>query len=289
MKLINSAKRSYKGNLHAHTTASDGLRTPQQVMDLYQKAGYDFLAITDHWKIGSPGWNGNLLVLSGAEFDFRLEDQLLHVVGIFPEKGPEGEFQRQMDYRAVIRTILRSGGVAIAAHPAWSLNTPEFLRNLEGVCAAEVYNSFSGEPWNAPRADASAVLDLTAMAGRCLPQTAADDSHFYEGEQCHAYTVVQADALNAAQIVDALRRGAFYASQGPTFLDVELTDEALIVHSSSVVRCTFISNLAYTKGRCRSGSDMRENVYRLQPGEKFIRCEITDAEGRKAWLSPVEL
>jgi len=40
--------RWYKGNPHAHTTASDGWLTRQQVTQLYGQNGYDFLAITDH-------------------------------------------------------------------------------------------------------------------------------------------------------------------------------------------------------------------------------------------------
>ena len=37
-----------RGNLHAHTTFSDGIRTPAALVEEYEKRGYDFLAITDH-------------------------------------------------------------------------------------------------------------------------------------------------------------------------------------------------------------------------------------------------
>ena len=37
-----------KGNLHAHTTFSDGVRSPQALIEEYESRGYDFLAITDH-------------------------------------------------------------------------------------------------------------------------------------------------------------------------------------------------------------------------------------------------
>ena len=37
-----------RGNLHAHTTFSDGVRTPQALVEEYEARGYDFLAITDH-------------------------------------------------------------------------------------------------------------------------------------------------------------------------------------------------------------------------------------------------
>lgn len=37
-----------RGNLHAHTTFSDGVRSPAAVVAEYEAQGYDFLAITDH-------------------------------------------------------------------------------------------------------------------------------------------------------------------------------------------------------------------------------------------------
>ena len=192
MKLIDPNKKYYKGNTHTHTTRSDGERSPEEVMRLYRDHGYDFLVISDHWKPGPTRRFEDMLVLTGAEYDFNFADQVLHVVGIFPNEAATEGLRRGMDYRDVIARINRAGGAAIAAHPAWSLNTAEFLLNLEGVCATEIYNTFSGVPWNAPRADSSGILDLVATAGRCIPQIAADDSHFYEGEQCRSFTMLQA-------------------------------------------------------------------------------------------------
>src|SRR3989442_13147225 len=37
-----------RGNLHAHTTFSDGVKEPAQLIAEYEALGYDFLAITDH-------------------------------------------------------------------------------------------------------------------------------------------------------------------------------------------------------------------------------------------------
>ena len=37
-----------RGNLHAHTTFSDGVRAPETLIEDYEALGYDFLAITDH-------------------------------------------------------------------------------------------------------------------------------------------------------------------------------------------------------------------------------------------------
>ncbi len=37
-----------RGNLHAHTTFSDGVLAPHRLVEEYERLGYDFLAITDH-------------------------------------------------------------------------------------------------------------------------------------------------------------------------------------------------------------------------------------------------
>lgn len=42
------------GNLHCHTTLSDGLATPEATAIHYRNAGYDFLAITDHQRYFKP-------------------------------------------------------------------------------------------------------------------------------------------------------------------------------------------------------------------------------------------
>ncbi len=42
----------YKGNLHTHTTRSDGSSEPEETAKRYRQEGNSFLAITDHWVYG---------------------------------------------------------------------------------------------------------------------------------------------------------------------------------------------------------------------------------------------
>jgi predicted metal-dependent phosphoesterase TrpH len=41
--------RFYRGNLHTHSTRSDGALPPEAVVEAYQRQGYDFIALTDHF------------------------------------------------------------------------------------------------------------------------------------------------------------------------------------------------------------------------------------------------
>ena len=58
-----------KVNLHMHTTISDGSKTPEEAAEIYKKAGYDVVAITDHWIHRDSGEIGGLRILSGAEYN----------------------------------------------------------------------------------------------------------------------------------------------------------------------------------------------------------------------------
>ena len=41
--------RFWRGNLHTHSTRSDGLLAPEAVVNAYKGAGYDFLQLSDHF------------------------------------------------------------------------------------------------------------------------------------------------------------------------------------------------------------------------------------------------
>ena len=55
--------------LHAHTTGSDGELEPDALAAHYGSAGFDVLAITDHWKRTEAASNGRLLVLPSVELN----------------------------------------------------------------------------------------------------------------------------------------------------------------------------------------------------------------------------
>ncbi|MBI4769252.1 MAG: PHP domain-containing protein [Chloroflexi bacterium] len=58
----------YRGNLHTHTTESDGARAPEAALAWYAAHGYDFVSITNHDRITRAAVpDGSLLTLPGAE------------------------------------------------------------------------------------------------------------------------------------------------------------------------------------------------------------------------------
>ncbi|MBO5372373.1 MAG: PHP domain-containing protein [Lachnospiraceae bacterium] len=47
-KMFTASGNWYKGNLHAHTTNSDGKLTPEQVVLIYKQHGYSFMCLSEH-------------------------------------------------------------------------------------------------------------------------------------------------------------------------------------------------------------------------------------------------
>src|SRR5215212_4898497 len=41
--------RFWRGNLHTHSTLSDGALEPAAVLEAYKNAGYDFMMLSDHF------------------------------------------------------------------------------------------------------------------------------------------------------------------------------------------------------------------------------------------------
>ena len=273
-----------------HTTASDGRLSPAQAIACYREQGYDFVAITDHDTVACPTHtDAGMLIFSGIELAYELPGEEVHLVGLHVPQGIEPRLENRFGPQYAIDEIRQCGGRAVIAHPAWSLLSHSTLSGLRQVSAAEIYNSMSTEPRNCLRADASSLLDVAAAHGCLLPLVAVDDAHFYDGEQCRSYVMVQAETLTAAAILKALDERRFYATQGPQIRRFGVVGGRIVVDCTPVRAIVFYSNLSWETGRCRMGDGMTHSEYDLtaQRGETFVRCQLIDEQGRSAWSNPV--
>ena len=289
MQLDAHGQRWYRGNLHAHTTLSDGKQPPEKCIEIYRSAGYDFLAITDHWRWHPEESSPDFLLLSGAEYDTGTNDVtqgVYHILGV-GAKTPPALIRRPAPCpQGIIDAIHQADGIAILAHPAWSLNRSEEVAQLSGFDGTEIYNTVSGIPWNA-RPYSGQFVDELAVQGRYLPCMAAADVHFYQGDQTRSYLMVQCDALSREDILNALRQGRYYATQGPRVESFVVEDGVVKVECSPVQHIVFYSNAIYSSHRVASGEGITQACYPLQEIETYVRVELIDAQGNTAWTSPV--
>ena len=288
-----TGKRRLKVGLHTHTTLSDGHKTPEEVAAIYKAAGYDAIALTDHWVYGAGGEIDGLTILSGCEYNVGGVDEwtgvheTYHIVGVgmtcdpaIPEdyiRNHDGRIRDRV--RDIVRLIREAGGLAVLAHPAWSLNTSEQILGCGDFDATEIYNSVSD--WGmSDRPYSGIIVDQIASYGMFLPLLATDDTHYYDGDECRGWVAVEADAAEELGLVEALRQGLFYATQGPEVHLKRISPTAVKLTCSPAVKIAFLSNSVWSAGRMVRGEDLTEATYEFKRHEIFVRAEVTDACGR---------
>lgn len=107
----------YVGNIHFHTTHSDGSATMAEVIQAAQQAGLDFIIPTDHnvYLPGLDGWYGRTLLLIGEEIhDPTRQPQVNHylVFDVYEDLAPFAH-----DPQALINEVHQRGGFGFIAHP----------------------------------------------------------------------------------------------------------------------------------------------------------------------------
>ncbi|PJF29780.1 MAG: phosphotransferase [Phototrophicales bacterium] len=289
--------RFYKGNLHTHSTVSDGMLTPEAVCAVYQKLGYDFVAITDHFM---------------AQFDYRIADtralrtqtfttligaelhtgrtelgNLWHILAVgLPldfAPYPEGETGGEVCARA-----LASGAFVAAAHPYWYILTENDILSLGDIHAIEVYNGTSADHNDKP--DGWYMSDMMSMRGRLYSTCATDDAHFHDhrADVGLGWVMVKSEELSPEALLEALKRGDYYSSTGPDIYDVQRKGDRVIIQCSPADRI-FITGSGWT-ARSAFGNGIREADLSLRGFDSpFMRITVRDAKGGRAWTSPIWL
>ena len=288
--------RWFKGNLHTHTTESDGRISPDDCAALYTAHGYDFLSLTDHWRISKTGRHPcGILLLSGVEYDFSrdVREGIFHVVAVGCEKDPG--VTREDSVRICIDKIHAAGGTADLAHPAWSMNTAEQLLPLRDVDYTEIYNTTSGLPRNC-RPYSGETVDQLAARGVFWKTAAVDDAHWYNGDHCRSFIWVKAEECAPEAILGAIRAGEFYSSQGPR-MEARFDRQAGRITvdcpaEDRVKEIVYFTDTAWTGHRAdtaQPGGTLTHGEFALTGRETFVRAEVRDADGRCAWAQTIRV
>lgn len=105
----------YVGNLHVHSTYSDGTGSIAEIALAASRAGIDFVGVTDHHALtglhkGEEGWHGKVLVVVGMEIG---EEHNHYLAWRISKDVPDNRENPQ----AFIDAVRRQGGIGFIAHP----------------------------------------------------------------------------------------------------------------------------------------------------------------------------
>jgi len=292
MNLLNwKQHRRYKGNLHLHTTNSDGRLSPAEAAAWYRRHGYDFVAFTDHNKLTTGnGLADGLLAITGSELavDNTELGQTYHLVVLGLPSSITYAEPRLMPVQAAIDDLNRRGALVILAHPYWSGLTVADMLPLQGILGIEIYNTSANRDLG--KALATVHWDDVLVRGKRWWGVAVDDSHWIDDDAGGGWVMVEADVLAEDAILAALQAGRFYASTGPDINSLDFDGTTLMVTCSPVSVINVIGHTQYgEQWRAEPGKALTEASYRVQGKEKYLRVECIDAQGRTAWSNPIYL
>jgi hypothetical protein len=296
--------RFWRGNLHTHSTLSDGALTPADVIEAYKRAGYDFLQLSDHflarfdWPIADTRKLRcrEFTTLIGAEIHAMRTSagEYWHIVATgLPLDFAPAEYS-ECGPRLAARAK-DAGAFVTIAHPSWSQLTIDDGRSLTAAHAVEIYNHTCAMMTD--RGDGFYLLDQLCNENRRLTAVAGDDAHFHNGDldAFGGSVMVKSESLDPGQLVDALKAGHFYSSQGPRIYDIEVTRAEARVDCSPVHTIALVTSASPSLSRVGRGlthatiefAEVAKYAWTEAPPAKWFRIVVIDGPGRRAWTNPI--
>jgi hypothetical protein len=268
-----------RGNLHTHTTISDGVSPPEVVIAAYEELGYDFLAISDHDKLVPPSDYQSLTKMTLIPAD-EVSRQGPHILAVQIHDVIAHDPNRQK----VIDDTNAQGGFAVLNHPNWQKHfnhfPQELMEQLTGYAGIEIYNGVI------ERLEGSAIAtdrwDKLLVSGRRVWGYAHDDSH-RPGDIGRGWNVVQSTDRSVGAICDALRNGRFYASTGVDITRIEVHDHTISLTAPNAQRIRFLG----AWGKEFRYVDASEADYEVSGEEGgYVRVECYGEGIKAAWTQP---
>lgn len=290
--------RFWRGNLHTHSTRSDGRRAPEEVCARYQEAGYDFISLTDHFlpqydypmTDTRPYRNDRFTTIIGAELHAGETELggMWHILGVglpldFAQPS-ENETGPEIAMRA-----LAAGAFVGVAHPQWYTLTPEDIVELGEADAIEVYNGVAVD--HNDRGDSWHIAEIVLGRGHRYFTYAADDCHFIpnHADFNRGWVMVKAETLEPESLLAALKAGHFYSSTGPQIHDVQVTPDRKVTVRCSPTDRIWVTGAGPGAATIEGHGMIDVSLDAGKMSSPYLRVTVRSADGGRAWTNPIWL
>jgi len=298
----------YKGNMHSHSTYSDGKYTVEELKEAYKARGYSVFAYSDHDTVidHSDLNDENFLTITSAELAFNAPGDSSFFQGrvschfnVF-SKDPHNF--KKIDYRGtpfsfdainpILREYAENGYLVSINHPNWSLLTEEeFLKYDDCVMGMEVTNCITCNYGGALSYSYDLYINALRNGKRWIA-LGGDDNHSFNKPFEHplndsfgSFTYFCADKLEYGAIIEAMEKGNCYCSQGPQITELYIEDGKAYVKTAqevqqiSVMGDTRFARATYTP----DGSPVKEACFDI-PMDKinFLVFNVVGTDGTRA-------
>jgi len=294
-----------RGNLHTHTSRSDGDRPPEDSYRWYRDHGYAFVAVTDHNQLTPPESYRELerpgfVILHGEEVTMAVQGHPVHMNALCTKKVigdvPDHALEKFPSIAAALRwgvaQVQAQGAVAMVNHPnfIWALKA-EDIPNAHGAQLLEIW---SGHPYVHSDGDEhhpseEVIWDDVLTRGENFAGVAVDDTHYIGPHRDPAarpgrgWVEVFAKDASESAICDALSKGRLYASSGVRLRRIAVTAEALSVWPAQPgAQVVFIGTGGKVLARARPGAG-EPAAYRVRGDEHYVRARVELPNGKRAF------
>jgi hypothetical protein len=280
----------FRGNLHCHSNRSDGLLEPEDVAAAYRGAGYDFICLSDHFE-AEYGWQI-------TDTRHLRDEGFTTIVGAELSSAPWTERNTYWvtDHAEAIGRARDVGAFVVMLHPGLNnlpLAVADGLPALRAVQAVEVYNHNTAMAGSPDRAHGAYMLDGLLEKGYRVLVNAGDDAHFgHPADRFGGWVEVHCERLDAEALLDALKAGRYYSTQGPALREVLVDGDHLYVQTSEAYAIALTGSgdrwLSGTDRTSQSGVSISEADFDLSPFRgSYCRITVVDLAGRRAWSNPI--
>jgi hypothetical protein len=288
----------YKGNLHTHTTNSDGDTPPADVVRWYRDHGYNFLSITDHNFITPveefrPLFSDTFILISGNEISDTCEDKPVHLValGIF-DAGvqPTGGENISACLQNNVDAIRAAGAVPVLAHPNfhWAFGASE-LTAVQNCVLFEVLNAHPAvnNAGDNEHPSTEAMWDAALSAGKKIYGIGSDDMHALATYPGKSWVMARSRELTPGAVLEALEDGDFYVSTGVGLEDIRRSRKGLRIRIKKEEGFTYRTEFIGPLGTILAESASLKPVFRRRNGVTYVRARVIASDGRLAFTQPV--
>ena len=285
-----------KGNLHTHTTNSDGRMELQEVIDKYALLGYQFLMISDHDYLTSQeelnlSDSRGMVLIPGNEIS-QNGPHLLHVNARTYVKAAENR-------QEAIDRINADGGLAIVNHPNLYKkfnDSPQHIIDFwQGYTGIEIFSgtshTLSGSAYATDR------WDMVLAERKKIWGFAVDDSHD-EPEIGRGWISAYVQDLSAEAIVQSLKKGRFYSSTGVVIKNIEVGSGYIKIETKNAEKIIAVVDYNFRikevagktirldfDGTLPDGERFKATCHR-DGNARYIRFECLGKPEQYAWTQP---
>ena len=295
-----------KGNIHTHTTNSDGDSSPDHVASCYKKNNYDFLVLSDHNHLtilddDSKNWP---LLIPGEEITIREingSPAALHINGLGIKKVIlPGSYENNIDaINDIVKKINSQNGIASINHPnyQWWVSVDD-IKYSDDAWAFEVFNGHmhANNEGSLYSLSTEEIWDEVLSSGKLIYGVASDDAHHFTEEFAstrsnpgRGWVYVKSESLSAPDILKAMKKGDFYSSTGVELDTLQISKEKIhlkVKERPPKEKQKYTFRVINDSGFIFHESEGEELEISTEGMKKYCRVVIRSSEGTNAWIQP---